>query len=604
MDPVALYVMAIAAGAVVFFVGEWLRLEAVAVLIIVALVVVPVRPDGGGVLDAATALAGLGSSAVVTVGGMFVLAAALTRTGALLGIVRRLRGLNLGEGGLTLATMLLVALLSAFVNNTAVVAMFIPVTIDLARSAGFAPSRLLMPVSFGAILGGTCTLIGTSTNLIVNDLGTGHGIAPMGMFEFSRMGVLLVATGVAVVVLWSRRFLPERDTVTGTLPAGAALEYVTEIELRDGCVLAGKPLSEALGKHGDAIDVMQLIRGELITWRPGPDRVLKHGDLLVVRAPPGPLLALRRAPGVVLLPDPQVEGEPGRGETLAELIVAPGSRWLGATLADVRMWQTDRLRVLAVQRHGAHLREGIQNLPLMLGDVLLVQGTPEAVTAITRSPDFLLIEAVDARVVRAHRARRALAITAVTVGLIAFRPLQAPVFALGGALAFVLSNCLTAREAWRAVEMPILMLIAGALALGQAMDESGAATWLATTALGPLDSVGAPHTRAWIALSALYLLTMVLTEAMTNNAAAALLTPIALSLADSLGADGRPFLFAIAFAASASFVTPIGYQTNTLVYSTGGYTFGDFARTGVWVSVACWITASIALPLIWPLFPA
>ncbi len=598
--------MILAGAAVVLFVTEWVRLEATALAIMVLLALVPVGKDGQPVLSVAEALAGISSDAVVTIAGMFVVAAAITRTGALLPVSRRVVAIGgRSEAKLVLALMLVSAVLSAFINNTAVVAVFIPLALSVARDTGVPPSKLLIPLSFGAILGGTCTLIGTSTNLVVAGIAAQHGIEPLRMFEFGRAGLLYAVVGIAVTVLVGRRFLPSHTTVASAMPpGGGALEYVTEIEIAPGSPLVGQTLGASLRAAHPGLNVMQRVHGEAVHWAPGDGTVLEPHDVLVALGTAEDLLAIRATPGVTLLPDPAGDGERiGKGTTLAELVVAPGSRALGVTVNDLELRRTYGVAVIAVQRRGVHLREGLSSLALEFGDVLLVQGTPEQFAELRTVPDFLVLDAIDARVVRHAHARRTLMIAAVMIGLVAWRPGQVSVIVLLASMVFVAAGCLTVRGAYRSIEMPILLLIAGALALGRAVDHTGAGEVVAETFLRPFMSIEDPALRARIVLSALYLLTSLVTEFMSNNAAAALLAPVAISTAAALGVDPRALLFAVAFGGSASFATPIGYQTNTLVYSAGGYRFGDFLRAGIWMNLTLWLLASLLFPVLWPMTP-
>ena len=584
-------VLGILAAALILFASEIFSVDVVALIILLTLIAF-------GILTPTEAVQGFANPAVLTIAAMFVISAGLLRTGALTAVARQVMDLSHGqELRFTLLLMITVAVMSAFLNNTPVVVIFLPMVLSVANRSSILPSKVLIPLSYGAILGGTCTLIGTSTNILVNSMTQTHGMEPLGMFEFTRLGVIYVAIGVAYMYFIGHRFLPSHGTVT-TYASGRIKEYLTEISVPEGSPLAGRNASELAGQLGDTVQVFQLIRGVNIFWAPFEDIKIQPGDAFLVKGEVNPLMTLLRSSSVTLAPGmkgPAATVNP-REMALAELVINPNSAHLGAQLDEVRFPDRYGVQVLAIQRHGAHLREKLSQIRLRVGDVLLIMGQEGPLSRLSNYPDFIVLEEVQEEVVDRRKTRVALGITAGVILLAALEVHSIMVLALAGALLMVISGCLSSRQAYRSIDKSILVLIAGALSLGIAMEKTGAAGFLADRIV---DLVGWAGPIA--VLSGFYLLTSLLTEVTSNNAAAAVMVPVALSTAHSLDLNPRSFLIAILFGASASFATPIGYQTNTLVYGPGGYSFRDFLRVGLPLNLTLWLVATLLIPIFWPL---
>ncbi len=587
-------VLGLALAMVVVLVREWAPADAVAILVVIALVVTRV-------LDPQRAVASLGDGAIVTVGSMFVLAAGLTKTGAVEFVGHRL--LQMGgssEPRLLAAMMLSVAFLSAFVNNTPLAVVFLPITLGLAEKTGIPAGKLLIPMSYATIVGGMCTLVGTSTNVLVAGRLPSYGLPAIGMFEPLPLAVAGIAMTIGYVVLVGRHLLPARVTVSSTLRAGGIRDYVTEIEIPKGSPFAGKPLQEAILAKVPGLRVLQVIRGEEILGPRHGSPALAEGDLLIVKGDVNALLALERDAGVSVAPALRDEDlrVRSRDATLSELVIRPGSAAIGLRVKDLRLHAQFGAVVLAVQRHATHIREKVADLHLRFGDVLLVQASTEDVARLRESPYFLVVEGAEERVRFSNRAGLALATMAAVMGLAAAGVSALPVWALAltGAVVMVAGGCVGVRDAYRAIDVRLLLLMWGTIALGQALDDSGAATFLAqhvVSAVGPWGDLAI--------LSAVYLMTNALTALVSNAAAALVMLPIALSTAAGAHLNARPFVMAILFAASIDFSTPIGYQTNTFVYGPGGYRFSDFVKVGVPLNLLWWVLATVAIPLLWPL---
>ncbi len=579
--------------ALLFFVKQWLAPDVVALGLLVLLVL-------GRVLEPREAFRSFGNEALVTVAAMFVLSAGLIRTGAVSFVGRRLLALSgTSELMLLLSLMTTVALCSALINNTPVAVIFLPIVLGLSESSGIRASKLLIPMSYATVVGGMSTVIGTSTNVLVSSMLPDHGLQPIALFEPLPLTLAGFAMTLLYMALVGRHLLPERTPLTAGLRSGKIHDYVTEVVIPPGSPLVRQSLRQAILERAPGIQVLQLIRGEDIL-QPDPRRLLAERDALIVKGEVNALLTLHRSPGADLAPTLATPAMDARSKdvTLAELLVRPASGAIGERVRDLNLRSRHGIAVLAVQRHAVHIREKVGDLRLRFGDVLLVQADAEALDELKGSPDFIVVEGVHEQVVLSHRSWFALTVTA---GVVLLAALQIPglpisVLAVAGALLMVMGGCLGVRDAYRAIDLPILMLIGGTLALGQALDNSGAARWLAS---GIVDTLGTLGPVAL--LSGIYFLTNALTAVISNNAAAVLLLPIAVSTAAQSGLDPRPFVLAIMFGASIDFSTPFGYQTNTFVYGPGGYRFLDYVRVGGPLNLLWWALATVLIPLIWPL---
>jgi di/tricarboxylate transporter len=586
-----LLVFLIALGALIAFVKESWSADSTAVLVLVALV-------GLGLLTAREAFQAFGNEALVTVAAMFVLSAGLTRTGAVEKAGKAI--VRLGgdrEPRVILALMVTCCAASAFVNNTPIAVVFLPIVLGIAERTGIPGSRLLIPMSYATIIGGMCTVIGTSTNVLVaGELGK-HGLPALAFFEPLPLALVGMVMTIAYMTLVGRRLLPRNATVTSATDAGKISNYVTELTVPKESPLAGKTLSEAIYAKAPTLRIFQIIRGEEILQPRSPRLVLREGDTLIVRGNVNELVQLHRHDGVdVGQAATATLTSRERDTTLAELLVRPGSGAIGARVGDLALHARHHVAVLAVQREGTHIRTSVVDLRLRLGDVLLVQGDAEGLESFRGSTDLVLLEGVAEKVVLRDRAALALGVIVVVVVTAAFGLMPISILALAGALAMVAMGCLTSREAYRAVDLPLLVLMGGMIALGMALESTGGAAFLADhllRAARPFGDVGA--------LAAVYLACNLLT-ALVSNAAAALLTlPIAVAVAQTTGMNVQPFVIAVLFAASIDFSTPIGYQTNTFVYGPGGYRFMDYVRVGVPLNLLWWLLATLLIPVWWPL---
>lgn len=551
-----------------------------------------------GILDAQTALSALSNSAPATIAAMFVLSAALVRTGVLSlfssFFTRMARRLPFAvRPGILLSSMGA----SAVANNTPVVLVMIPLVTGIARTIKSSTSKLLIPLSYSAIVGGTCTLIGTSTNILVDGVASDAGEPAFSMFEITPVGLTLCLCAGFYLWLVAPKLLPDRATVSNVLPDRAPQRFFVEVLIPHDSELVGQTATDVgLFRAGDR-RLVDVIRNTTSLRRSMAEVVLQPGDRVVLKSSVTEIMTMRDNQALQLeRQDDLIEQVTARQAMVVEALIGPKSKFLGRTLRQIRLARRYGVYPLALHRQGENATLKLDDTALQVGDTLLLEGAPEDLSRLNEEADLLNLTEPTTKGFRRSKAWISFVVIAGVVTLAALDVMPIISLAIIGMVVVLLTRCIDIEEAMEAIDWQIILLIYSMLAIGAAMTNTGAIE-LVVGAVRPALEVLPPTA----ILAVVFILCSLITETVTNNAVAVIMTPVAMSLADQLGYDARPFIVTVMFAASASFATPIGYQTNTLVYSAGGYRFTDFIKVGLPMNVIAGLVTVIMCPMIWPL---
>ena len=596
MTPDIAIVLSMITLMIVLFVKEIFPLDVTALLVLVIFLVM-------GNLTLEEAISGFSNQAVITIAILFVLSHAMQKSGILEYGVVRLNKLTERSKLLGLSVFLIsIAFASAFVNNTAIVAIFIPLTIRMAQQYNLSPSKLLIPLSYIAIIGGTLTLVGTSTNLLVNSIYVNTTLAePLGMFEFSRYGIFILIIGLLYIIFAVPLILPSRTVTTSLTQSYHMGGYLTELKVTQESPMVGHTFIErAINKNYD-ITVLDIIREGKVISKNIRNTIIHPDDVLFVRGSLENFLRMKEVEKVTMLTDEKLTQDEliHDNNTLVECVLTNQSDLAGKSLMEINFRRRFGSFILAIRREGAILRRKIAHVVLQYFDTLLVYGPRDKIKELSESGNFIVLGEIEATLQK-HRfwwVSLVVIISTVTLAALGLVPILKG--ALVGLILLMVLRVISTNETYQAINWQVIILIAALIPVGIVIQKSGTADWLATAMYQAVELFD-PALRPIVMVSLIYLVTMILTEMVSNAATAIIMTPIAISIAMQIGLDPKPFIFSVCFAASASFITPIGYQTNLMVYGPGGYKFSDYIKVGLPLAISLWIMATFLIPVLWP----
>ena len=578
--------------AMLLLITEKVPVDLTSLGIIVALAV-------SGILTPTEAIAGFASPAVITVGAMFLISKGMMRTGAVRFISQRVADYSRGRPTLAIFLILvIVGTASAFINNTPVVVLFIPIILSLGCELNFSPSKVLIPASYASILAGTCTLIGTSTNIIISNLSASHGFGALAMFELSPLGVPIALLGLVFLLLAAPRLLPDLHSSVCELKDADHRRYLAELQVPRGSRIIGEdPKAFFAGRYPD-MEVLELIRYSHVYY---PDRdtvAIAPDDLLLVKGSAEDLVEILHDDLVELpLAEQDINFEAEKNDALiVELIIPPQSSLLGQRLVASRLQRDPDIHIIAIKRRELHYAEPqVKEVRLQIGDILLVRLPESSLDRLRGGADFIIAEDVHHELVHKRLAHRAFIIFGAMVVAAGTGMADILVCALTAAFLMLLTGCLQLRDAYQAIDGRVLLIIIAMIAMSAALEKTGASAFYAGAFLDLFGGLSPVYV-----LGGVILLTSISTHVLSNNATAILLLPVAIAAAQGLGVDPKPFIVAVCFGASACFATPIGYQTNLLVYGPGGYRFSDYLKLGIPLNLLVLAMGTLFIPVLWP----
>lgn len=579
-------------AAVVLFASEKLRVDVIALLVLISVTLT-------GLIEPAQAFSGFASPAVITVWAVYIVSGGLFATGIANVLGQRILQIaGNSEARLIAVLMLGAGLLSAFMNNIGATAVLLPAAVGISRRTNIPLSKLLIPLSFASLLGGNMTMIGTPPNVLASNMLTERGLPGLRFFDFTPTGLVVFLSGMLYMIVIGRHLLPTRKP-QNIQEAYHLREYLSEVRILEQSKLAGKSLAESrLGSDYD-LSVVAIIDLENHRHIPHRDHRFRPGEILVVKGRLEDLLRARESLGIAIEAEHKLELSEitGQDEITIEAVLAPRSRLTGKTLRETHFRDRYGFTALAIHRQGRVILERLRDARLQFGDILLLRGRKMQLPALQTSEDFLLLDPVNNTSRRLNKAPLAGGILLLVLALTMVLHMSIALAMVIGAVLMVITGCLTMDEAYQSIDWRSVFLIAGMLPLGLAMESTGTARFLAERLVGLVGNLG-----PLAVLAGIYILASLITEPMSNAAATVLIAPISIDVALSLGADPRPFVLAVVIGASTSFLTPVGHQSNILVMEPGGYRFSDYTKVGAPLNVVLLIAILIFLPLIWPLF--
>jgi di/tricarboxylate transporter len=582
--------------ALVLFSTEVLPVDVIALLVLITLLL----PSALGmeVLTVREAFGAFGDETVLLLICDFMLTAGLVRTGVTAEMGRRIYALSANRPGMIVPLLMgIAALVSAWLPNTVTTAIFLPIAIGLTQKAGISPSKVLMPLAFAVILGGTCTLIGTSTNLVISSRLPDYGLAQMSMFEMTPLGVTLTIAGLIYMILIGNRLIPQRHKGRELTEDYKMRDYLAELFVIPGSKLVGRTVRDTdIGEKLD-LNVLGIIRGKEQMLSPGPDLRIQAGDLLLVEGKMRNIVRVKDVTGLEIKPDIKLRDPDltSADVELAEIMLVPGSWLVGRTLKEAHFRERQNLTVLAINHHGGVRRNKLSITRMRAGDVLLVQGTREAIDRISLDRNnFIVLGEGSPNLPRSQRAGIALVIFIGMVFIASLKLLPFSVAFLIGVVLMFLTGCLTPEEAYRGVNWEMMVLIACMIAFGEAMEKTKAAHYIASLMVTYVVPLG-----SFAIMAAFFFLTVFLTQPMSNQASALVVLPIAAGTAASIGMNPRTLIMTVAFAASCSFLTPLE-PSCIMVYGPGRYRFRDFVIAGSGLTLVVFVLTMLLVPVLWP----
>ncbi len=569
------------------FIKDYFSIDTTSILIMALFIV-------AGVLSPEEGFSGFNHPATLTLGCMFVVSAGVFNSGILDGLSDKIIKLAKIHYAIALITFCLIAgLFSAFVNDSAVVALLLPIALTVCRETRIKPAMLLMPISFAALFGGTCTLIGTSTNILVSSYAEKYGLPGFGMFEFSKAALCLAAVGFAYIFFIAPLLLP-KNTKEDSVLTKVVEKYITEIIVGNGCSDIGKSIHKSDLANDHQVQVLSIFRKGALKYYIGPETLILEGDVLKVIIPPKALSSIRDFKGYSIKGDKEGE-QTGKEKNIYEVIIPFGSGLTEGSLKTLNFRRLFNCSVLAIRHRGEILYENLPDVTLKEGDMILLKASSAEVDVLTSKNLVVMLSEHKTKRLNYKKAIPAIIIAMGVVLAASLNITSILISSMVGALMLVITSTLTPKEAYQAVEWKVIFMMAGVLSMGTALEKTGGADQIAVFINNSLG-----HYDAQITLSIIYFVTFLSTNVLSSKATAALMTPIVISLAAAMEVSDRPFLVAVMFACSLTFMTPVSYPTNTMVYAPGNYKFNDFLRVGTPLNIITWIVASIIIPYFFP----